>query len=335
MTRFCLTPVKNEAWILDRFLRCASVWADHIILADQGSTDDTVTIARRFPKVKVVSNPSPHYDEAIRQKILLDTARSIPCEGPRVYFALDADEVLSADLWDGSREWDAVMSAAPGTVIMMQWANLLPGFASCWLMPKRDAFGFVDNGTPHQGLSIHSPRVPISAGGPVIALTSAKVVHYQFAATARKMSKQRWYQAWEALHSHGKRPVQIYRQYHNIDHVPDDEVVPLRDEWLCGYEHHGIEMRSIPGPHLNWWDLDIAEMVAEHGRERFRRIDIWDDAHWQHAGRKAYPGLPPNAFDDPRSAFDRFVFWWLARTQSRCQAWDVRSVQLALRLIGW
>ena len=26
----CLTPVKNEEWILRRFLRLASLWADHI-----------------------------------------------------------------------------------------------------------------------------------------------------------------------------------------------------------------------------------------------------------------------------------------------------------------
>lgn len=34
-----LTPVRNEVWILDRFLKAASFWADHIIIADQMSTD--------------------------------------------------------------------------------------------------------------------------------------------------------------------------------------------------------------------------------------------------------------------------------------------------------
>ena len=36
-TVVCLTPVKNEAWILDRFLKCAGLWAEHIIIADQGA----------------------------------------------------------------------------------------------------------------------------------------------------------------------------------------------------------------------------------------------------------------------------------------------------------
>ena len=31
----CVTPVRNEAWIIEPFLRAAELWADHIILADQ------------------------------------------------------------------------------------------------------------------------------------------------------------------------------------------------------------------------------------------------------------------------------------------------------------
>ena len=52
----CLTPVLNEAWILDRFLKCASLWADHIIIADQGSTDGSVEIAKRYEKVIFIDN---------------------------------------------------------------------------------------------------------------------------------------------------------------------------------------------------------------------------------------------------------------------------------------
>ena len=34
-----LTPVRNEAWVLHAFLKATSLWADHIIIADQMSTD--------------------------------------------------------------------------------------------------------------------------------------------------------------------------------------------------------------------------------------------------------------------------------------------------------
>ena len=53
-----LMPVKNEAWILPLSLQAASVWADMIILSDQGSTDGSKEIARRFPKVHLIENDS-------------------------------------------------------------------------------------------------------------------------------------------------------------------------------------------------------------------------------------------------------------------------------------
>lgn len=55
-TIFCLMPVKNEEWIIERSLSSASIWADKIIVSDQGSTDRTVEIARRFPKVTLLDN---------------------------------------------------------------------------------------------------------------------------------------------------------------------------------------------------------------------------------------------------------------------------------------
>ena len=41
-TLVVLTPVRNEAWILRAFLEATSLWADHIIIADQMSTVDIV-----------------------------------------------------------------------------------------------------------------------------------------------------------------------------------------------------------------------------------------------------------------------------------------------------
>ncbi|PYS70680.1 MAG: hypothetical protein DMF69_12770 [Acidobacteria bacterium] len=66
-----LVPVRNEAWILKTFLECASLWADHIIVADQSSTDGSTEIAAAFPKVTVIENPLPHYSEVERQQLLI------------------------------------------------------------------------------------------------------------------------------------------------------------------------------------------------------------------------------------------------------------------------
>ena len=46
-TVIVICAVRNEAWILPRFLAVASHIADHIIVADQGSTDGSRDICRR------------------------------------------------------------------------------------------------------------------------------------------------------------------------------------------------------------------------------------------------------------------------------------------------
>ena len=38
-----VTPIKNEDWILDRFLSVTSQFADLIIIADQNSTDKSMS----------------------------------------------------------------------------------------------------------------------------------------------------------------------------------------------------------------------------------------------------------------------------------------------------
>ena len=53
-----ITPVRNEAWVLEAFLTHCSSWADHIIIADQHSTDGSREIAQQFPKVTLIDNPT-------------------------------------------------------------------------------------------------------------------------------------------------------------------------------------------------------------------------------------------------------------------------------------
>ena len=118
-----LTPVRNEAWILDRFLAVTSRFADQIILADQHSTDDGRAIAARYPKVALIENPSHGFNEAERQLLLLEAARRL-APGPRLLLALDADELLAADA-PASPDWQRMLAAPPGTVLGLERVDLL------------------------------------------------------------------------------------------------------------------------------------------------------------------------------------------------------------------
>jgi hypothetical protein len=329
-TFICLTPVKNESWILDRFLQCASTWADHVVVADQQSDDDSRSIARRYPKVHLVDNDSDAYDEGARQRLLLREARSLPAEGRRILIALDADEMLSAN-WMSSADWGAIQAAEPGTVLYFRWINLLPGLEEGWASEMKP-FGYVDDGRPHQGHAIHSPRIPVREGAPALFCEDVRVLHYQHANWARMKSKQRWYQCWERLNHPEKRPVTLFRQYHRMD-AARDTAEPVDPSWFRGYEERGIDMRTIDAEARHAWDEDLVRLFLEHGVEPFRKLDVWD-ADWGATARSM--GLPVNGeIDDPRTAFDRRVHGWLKRTQPRSGSLPVRAVQQLLRLGGW
>jgi glycosyltransferase involved in cell wall biosynthesis len=90
-----ITPVKNEAWILDRFLAVTSQFADCIIIADQNSTDGSLTIYKNYPKVILIQNESEQFNEAERQILLIQKARELVPEH-KILLALDADEILAA-----------------------------------------------------------------------------------------------------------------------------------------------------------------------------------------------------------------------------------------------
>ena len=104
----CLTPVKNESWILDIFLKSTSLWADYIIIADQFSTDNSRDIVRKYSKAILVENNNSAYDEAYRQRLLINEARKI--EGKKLFITLDADEIFTPDLFL-SNEWESICGA--------------------------------------------------------------------------------------------------------------------------------------------------------------------------------------------------------------------------------
>ena len=51
--KICLSPTRNEAWIINQFLAAAKTWADHVVVADQGSTDGTLKHLESAPGVEV------------------------------------------------------------------------------------------------------------------------------------------------------------------------------------------------------------------------------------------------------------------------------------------
>lgn len=329
----CVTPVRNEAWILDRFLSCAAPWADHIIVADQGSTDGSAEIARSHPKVTVVdSSGLAGYDEGGRQRMLLHAARQIP--GRRLIVALDADEALSCD-WRSSAQWAAAHTAPPGTAFSFDWVNLLPAGNRAWTPPQKVVFAFVDDGSEHRGERIHSTRVPVPEARRVIAIDDPKVLHFQYVHWRRMESKQRWYQCWEATHGTSKRPIQLYRQYHRMDAFSRNEVGEVDERWLREYRECGIDMRDAPDSGLYWWDAEVLDWILQRGAGSLGKLALWD-VDWLEVARRHGREVAAQKVRDPRGRFTRAVHRWLRMTQRRDPgAPATRWAQRLLIPFGW
>jgi Glycosyl transferase family 2 len=328
--RICVTPVRNEAWIIDPFLAAVKTWASDVIVADQGSTDGTLERLRGTSGVSILINDSPVFDEAHRQRLLLDRARRIP--GKRLLIGLDADEVLSANV-STSEEWRQLDNARPGTIVRFRWVNILPGFRWAWVPPEPSAFGFVDDGSEHSGKRIHSPRVPQPDGAPVTDLQEVVVLHFQYVLWERMMSKHRWYQAWEHIKHRQKSALQIFREYrHMFGSWDRSEIHPVRPEWLDGYRRLGIDFQSLKSEPTTWWDVEVLEMLKQYGVEHFRKIDIWDQ-DWNAVAARA--GKTNGDLSDPRSSFEKTAHRLLKATQGRRSNIAVRAFERGLRLAGW
>lgn len=326
----CVTPVKNEEWILERFLACAATWADHIIVLDQGSTDRSREIAAAHPRVRLIVDDYPRFDELRRQRMLLAAARTIP--GPRLVLALDADEALTADT-PSSPEWAAALRAAPGTALRLRWANLLPGFERAWVPSHQIVFGLVDDGREHHGGAIHHQRLPTDGARPSVDFKHEHVLHYQYAAWSRMKSKQRWYQCWERLHQPNKRPLQLYRQYHAMDAIPAASLRRVEPAWFAAYEADGLDMKTAAEQRWYQWDEEVMEWIITHGSKTFAKLDIWEPDYLalaEHLGRPA-----SRTIADPRGRATRAVHAWLARTQHRSHERGIRLLQRALIPLGW
>lgn len=307
-------PIRDEEWILERFLTVTSQFADSIIVADQHSSDGSREICRRFDKVILVENPSVKYNEAERQKLLLQEARKLP--EPRIILALDADEILAATLLD-SIEWQKLQEVEPGTVIQLALAEL-------WLSPHWykgnpglnaelvwRTCGYVDDGAEHEGKTIHSERIPVAPDSTILRLNEIIILHYALVSWQRWCSKERWYRCYQRTTFPEQSPVERHRQYSGYKKsMLDLAARPVPREWLSGWQERGIDMTSVREKKYYWWDWEVLRMISDYGAEHFRHEDIWC-FDWERARLDGLSmgihGLPEEPVVCPRTIADRMV----------------------------
>jgi len=269
-----ITPVKNESWILDNFLRTTSMFADHIIIADQFSTDESRDIAGRFEKVVLIQNDREKYDEQYRQKLLIDKAREI-VPGKKILLALDADEIITADSLD-SQDWEQMCLLDPGTVLRFEKPDVLANMQTCIRHREYFTLGYIDDGVDHLGKKIHSVRIPRLDNSPEVDIESIKFMHLALTRPYEYAARQRYYSMVENIESISP----FYRRLIKysprlVDYISQREITNTPESWFAGWKKAGIDLTAIRSSEFNNFNDMVLQNLSIYGPGKFYFDDIW------------------------------------------------------------
>ena len=271
-----LTPTKNESWIIEHFLQVTSQFADHIIIADQNSEDNTVEICKRFLKVTIIENANPSFNEDERQLLLINYARS-NFPGENVLLALDADEIASAPSIN-SNHWNKLREAAVGSVFYFEKPDLFPGLNMC--VRHKDSLypmAFVDDGSIiHHTKKVHSIRIPVTSQSIRVEIDNIVFLHYSYVRSKVQRAKFRFYSVQEAMlaSSPWYRRRRRYRAPNHL--LPTSKGEPVEMDW---FDYSSI--MSVTPFHFEdnqdcWYDKMVQNILDEQGGKKFWLDDIWD-----------------------------------------------------------
>ncbi len=322
-----LTPVRNEAWVLRAFLSATSLWADHIIIADQMSTDGSREIYKEFPKVRVVDNTSPYMHQAAARRLLFkETRRILNGNTNAILFALDADEILAGDFLH-TKAWKTLLSSEPNDCFEWRWMTLKRGDATKYFLSSALYWGVHVSDTLWNGYfpdnNIHEWRLPWpDSCHSEQELDDLFSIHFAQLNTLRQQNKVRFYQVSSLQDTKRYNAITLYRQYHTNQPV---KYQPLHADAFSYYEQNGINIldlidRQDEGQH---YTNEIKACFDKNGIEKYAVLDIWDN-NWCMRNQV----IPPQ-----RTLKQKILLWYLRKTNTHTRSHVVRITDKILKLL--
>ena len=326
-TIIVITPVRNEAWVLDAFLTCTSSWADYIILADQHSDDGTREIAKRYEKVILIDNPTEEWFEYICRTRLLEEAAKIP--GEKIIFGLDADEFLSEG-FEKTDSWQRILNSSGNEIFCFNWLNLYDNFNTVeytcmhyeWAAHFDASIDFVEEYKKRELHAVHCARVPCLESNRCnyFNVDDFWVIHVAKLNHERIRQKTDFYQVtWVDKNKEKANPIGMYRAYNK--YYPNNLSSLDTPISLCckgdstDYSH--LLKTSDYGKHF------VDEMVnvfTREGTDKFLKLCIWDNPYIAQAGFT--PRIPLKY---------KFLHSYLRKTQHRSDSVYVQLIDKILR----
>lgn len=319
----CMTPIRNEAWVLHAFLKTTSLWADYIIIADQMSTDGSREIALSYPKVILINNDNVEFNEAERQRLLINRAREI--EGDKILFGLDADEIFSSNFTE-TEDWQKILHSKPGDVFWFRWANICANQKQYWSPDKFYPWMFHDDGIePHGNYvrNMHSMRIPYPIDEKqMYYVNDFKVLHLAYLNEFRVEAKNRFYKFvdWEM---NRRSIVKLSRSYYinlkNIqkEFIPVDYIYNKNSFEFNLFDEVDVESKRF------WFDEYIFERINSKSINVLSKLDIWDQSFLENFN-----------INDPRSITVKLLHKYLSVTAPFLQKKWVKMIDKFFIMIG-
>jgi len=270
-----LTPVKNEAWILERFLQVTSIFADHILIADQNSTDGSREICNKFSKVILIKNEAKEFNEADRQLLLLNKARELFGDNT-ILLAIDADEILAANAME-TDGWNKMLKAETGTILYFEKPSFYKNIETVIRYTKGGwPLGFVDDGSIHYPSKIHSSRIPTPLNAKRLYLDDIKFLHFNSVRLKAFSSKQRYYGMLENVNQTRSLRKRLRMYDRNLNILEDGDKVEKSDkDWFKNWDNLGINFNYFEEKEPFWYDYEALKLLEKYGAKPFQYDDIW------------------------------------------------------------
>lgn len=312
-----MTPVRNEAWVLHAFLKATSTWADHIIVADQMSTDGSRDIYPLYEKVIVIDNNNPDFNEAERQAMLVAKAREVAAGRDCILFGLDADEIFAAN-YKETEDWKKILNSIPGDVFWFKWAEISPNqkqYGDSVFYP----WMFHDDGKePHGNYvrKMHSMRIPYPIDEKqMYYVNDFRVLHLAYLNMNRVASKCRFYM-YVDCEMNKRSIIDLSRNYRYNKQLEEFTI----NENFFNYDGNLDILNEVDTTSKKFWfDEYIVERNSDN-LQKIAKLDIWDKDF-----------IDAYNLKDPRKWYFKILHSYLHSTQKYKSNVVIRAIDKVLK----
>lgn len=289
-----LIPARNEEWVLGFSARVALSWCDSILIYNHASTDGTSGIigalcAEFGSRVGVICDERSSWDEMDQRQQMLTWARANASETGATHIAIiDADEILTANLLPSIRQ--SISSLSLGEMLSLPGYNLRGGLRRYHLNgvwgQRNFSLAFKDVDTARWKGDKHHCREPEGVAWKrrnAVAQGNGGVLHLWGSSPRRLRAKHALYKISDTLRYPDTDRAKLDREYSWA--IFGDPSMPsfgtprtwtyaeIPASWTASYADLIIRYLRVDAE--PWQEAEVRRLVAEHGCERFRGLDLF------------------------------------------------------------